>query len=1019
MSNEYWYFQRCFSLIFALAFTNGIFANGVVDEKPNDGSEYYNEAVALLKNSASKRKHDNGRAFELLLKAAELNHTQALEMIAFEMLYGENLKWDAPKAKDLFESLSKQGSTKSQLGLAFMHSVGIATNSSQAIALIYYTFAALGGEPLAQMALGYRFSSGINLPQVCESALTYYRKVADRVAETTSFGLSTAVQRLRLTEDAEDPSSGTSTLMEENLLQYYKFLADKGDVGAQVGLGQLYLTGGRGVELNYDLARHYFFLAADAGSTNAMGFLGKMYLDGTPVTPADNLTAFQYFKRSADKGNAIGQSGLGYMYLSGLGVENDFDKAYKLLSASAEQGNVDAQLQLGLMFYHGLGVAEDFSMALKYFQLASQSGSVFAMYNLGQMHSLGLGVLRNCHTAVEFFKNVAERGKWSSMLMEAYNAYQNGEVPFQNEDERNQRALLLWDRAANQGSSFARVKVADYHYYGKGTPVDYEEAVANYKVASELQRNAQAMFNLGYMHEQGIGIRRDLHLAKRFYDMAVEVSPDATLPVNLALIRLSFLFLIDFFKQSLWWKLEFVDRAFGPYWDFYLVPLLCAVIAEQPPTMFGSLVKEARRFKSFFTKRKAEDLWKGVTSVSNVGRKKGRARSVLRPKDLNRGQEIGKGPINTMWPGLNSPLMAGKELLEHKYLPPDPGRAERLLKLREGVKMSRISVHPLERGWSGTSLKGRILGPPECLANGKNVQSQAQTTRTIAEENGDTFKTIVLETKSVRHMTARLGLVKRISLLAVVGNGNGLAGFAFAKHSDSKLALKKASNMAAKRLKYVERLQDHTIYQDFWAECRSTQLFVQRMPEGYGLRCHRAIRAICQLIGIRDLFARVEGNTKNYQAIAKAFFDGLLKQETHQQLAERKRLLVVEFRKELGYLPKVVARPVHAELRLDSEIEPDEELDLDDLYGQGRYPYRRRPRQPFWINSDGYLKKLWREHPYRNMEKVKLTLRILCALDAIGKCSAPVRIILNVLKVSFAMRLEMFAFSLVLKANVL
>ncbi|CDW53391.1 Sel1l protein, variant, partial [Trichuris trichiura] len=878
---------------------------------PFSGSEYYNEAVALLKNSASKRKHDNGRAFELLLKAAELNHTQALEMIAFEMLYGDNLKWDAPKAKDLFESLSKQGSTKSQLGLAFMHSVGIATNSSQAIALIYYTFAALGGEPLAQMALGYRFSSGINLPQVCESALTYYRKVADRVAETTSFGLSTSVQRLRLTEDAEDPSSGTSTLMEENLLQYYKFLADKGDVGAQVGLGQLYLTGGRGVELNYDLARHYFFLAADAGSTNAMGFLGKMYLDGTPVTPADNLTAFQYFKRSADKGNAIGQSGLGYMYLSGLGVENDFDKAYKLLSASAEQGNVDAQLQLGLMFYHGLGVAEDFAMALKYFQLASQSGSVFAMYNLGQMHSLGLGVLRNCHTAVE---NVAERGKWSSMLMEAYSAYQNGEVPFRNEDERNQRALLLWDRAANQGSSFARVKVADYHYYGKGTPVDYEEAVANYKVASELQRNAQAMFNLGYMHEQGIGIRRDLHLAKRFYDMAVEVSPDATLPVNLALIRLSFLFFIDFFKQSLWWKLEFVDRAFGPYWDFYLVPLLCAVIAG-----------------------KAEDLWKSVTSVSNVGRKKGRARSVRRPKDLNRGQEIGKGSINTMWPGLNSPLMAGKELLEHKYLPPDPDRAERLLKLRESVRMSRTKLHPLERGWSGTSLKGRILGPPECLAN---------------EESGDTFKTIVLETKSVRHMTARLGLVKRISLLAVVGNGNGLAGFAFAKHTDSKLALRKASNMAAKRLKYVERLQDHTIYQDFWAECRSTQLFVQRMPEGYGLRCHRALRAICQLVGIRDLFARVEGNTKNYQAIAKAFFDGLLKQETHQQLAERKRLLVVEFRKELGYLPRVVAKPLNAELRSDSEIEPDEELDVDSLYGEGRYPYRRRPRQPFWINSE-------------------------------------------------------------------
>ncbi|KAJ1463716.1 hypothetical protein T484DRAFT_1873387 [Baffinella frigidus] len=34
----------------------------------------------------------------------------------------------------------------------------------------------------------------------------------------------------------------------------------------------------------------------------------------------------------------------------------------------------------------------------------------------------------------------------------------------------------------------------------------------------------EAMFDLGYMHEHGIGIARDLHLAKRFYDMAAETS---------------------------------------------------------------------------------------------------------------------------------------------------------------------------------------------------------------------------------------------------------------------------------------------------------------------------------------------------------------------------------------------------------------------------------------------------------------------------------------------------------------
>ena len=38
-------------------------------------------------------------------------------------------------------------------GVGFMYSAGLAVNSSQAKALIYFTFAALGGDSLAQMVL--------------------------------------------------------------------------------------------------------------------------------------------------------------------------------------------------------------------------------------------------------------------------------------------------------------------------------------------------------------------------------------------------------------------------------------------------------------------------------------------------------------------------------------------------------------------------------------------------------------------------------------------------------------------------------------------------------------------------------------------------------------------------------------------------------------------------------------------------------------------------------------------------
>lgn len=54
----------------------------------------------------------------------------------------------------------------------------------------------------------------------------------------------------------------------------------------------------------------------------------------------------------------------------------------------------------------------------------------------------------------------------------------------------------------------ARIKLGDYHYYGYGTDVDYETAVIHYRLASEQQHSAQAMFNLGYMHEKGLGIKQ-------------------------------------------------------------------------------------------------------------------------------------------------------------------------------------------------------------------------------------------------------------------------------------------------------------------------------------------------------------------------------------------------------------------------------------------------------------------------------------------------------------------------------
>lgn len=103
---------------------------------------------------------------------------------------------------------------------------------------------------------------------------------------------------------------------------------------------------------------------------------------------------------------------------------------------------------------------------------------------------------------------------------------------------RYKRAFVNWKRAAAQGFGGARLKLGDYYYYGQGTEANPGEAAEQYQIASDVDHNPQAMFNLGYMHELGIGRQQDMHLAKRYYDMAASTNPDAHLPTLLANTKL-------------------------------------------------------------------------------------------------------------------------------------------------------------------------------------------------------------------------------------------------------------------------------------------------------------------------------------------------------------------------------------------------------------------------------------------------------------------------------------------------
>jgi TPR repeat protein len=109
--------------------------------------------------------------------------------------------------------------------------------------------------------------------------------------------------------------------------------------------------------------------------------------------------------------------------------------------------------------------------------------------------------------ALLYWTRAAEQGAWRSLIV-IENKMRKDRVLYRGLRSRECQRYCIWKCWFSAGNVGARVKVGDYYYYGQGTNVNYETAAFHYTVAQEQHRSAQAMFNLGYMHERGLGMKQ-------------------------------------------------------------------------------------------------------------------------------------------------------------------------------------------------------------------------------------------------------------------------------------------------------------------------------------------------------------------------------------------------------------------------------------------------------------------------------------------------------------------------------
>ena len=109
--------------------------------------------------------------------------------------------------------------------------------------------------------------------------------------------------------------------------------------------------------------------------------------------------------------------------------------------------------------------------------------------------------------------------------------------------------------------------------------------------------------------------------------------------------------------------------------------------------------------------------------------------------------------------------------------------------------------------------------------------------------------------------------------LVVVGNENGVVGFGSGKAREVPLAIKKGLEAAKKNLIRVS-LSGNTIPHQVTGVYGAGRVLLKPAPEGKGVIAGGPVRAIMQLVGVRDVVTKSIG-TSNPHNVVRATFEGL------------------------------------------------------------------------------------------------------------------------------------------------
>jgi len=123
--------------------------------------------------------------------------------------------------------------------------------------------------------------------------------------------------------------------------------------------------------------------------------------------------------------------------------------------------------------------------------------------------------------------------------------------------------------------------------------------------------------------------------------------------------------------------------------------------------------------------------------------------------------------------------------------------------------------------------------------------------------------------------------------LVVVGDQKGRVGFGKGKAKEVPEAIRKATEQAKRQMIRVPLREGRTLHHDMEGRHGAGKVVMRTAPEGTGIIAGGPMRAVFEMLGIKDVVSKSLGSQNPYNMI-RATLNGLQKESSPRMVAQRR-----------------------------------------------------------------------------------------------------------------------------------